>query len=127
MKTPLGGQRTSRSGEAWGHFSSPVLGLYGDAGIPRGLRKALADASEAHPGSPGTLGNPSAKASKNEVFAEAEHGFHADYRPSYHPAAAEAGWQQLQDWFKANGVAPVAPAASPASPATTPAPVAPAG
>ena len=114
-------------------LKAPVLGLYGgkDAGIPlsavEAMRKALADASEAHPGSPGTLGNPSAKASKIEVFAEAEHGFHADYRPSYHPAAAEAGWQQLQDWFKANGVAPMAPAASPASPATAPAPVAPAG
>ena len=87
-------------------LKAPVLGLYGakDTGISlesvEAMRKALADA--------GAAGNLAAKASRIEVFADAEHGFHADYRPSYHKAAAEAGWQQLQDWLKAQGVAPAA-------------------
>ena len=37
------------------------------------------------------------------VFAGAQHGFHADYRPSYHEAAAKQGWQMMVDWFKKNG------------------------
>jgi carboxymethylenebutenolidase len=85
-------------------LKAPVLGLYAgkDAGIPldtvETMRAALNTAGEA--------GNAAAKASRIEVFADAEHGFHADYRPSYNKAAAEAGWQQLQDWLKANGVSP---------------------
>ena len=85
-------------------LKAPVLGLYAgkDQGISQesveAMRKALADAGEA--------GNAAAKASKIEVFADAAHGFHADYRASYNKAAAETGWTQLQDWLKANGVAP---------------------
>ena len=85
-------------------LKAPVLGLYGgkDTGIPleavEAMRKALLDA--------GTAGNLAAKASRFEVFSDAEHGFHADYRPSYHKAAADMGWQLMQDWFKSNGVAP---------------------
>ncbi|ARU05738.1 carboxymethylenebutenolidase [Comamonas serinivorans] len=92
--------------EVAGELKAPVLGLYGakDAGIPlesvEAMRQALTVAGDA--------GNAAAKASKIELFAEADHGFHADYRPTYHKAAAEAGWQQLQEWFKANGVAPSA-------------------
>ncbi|MFN0166806.1 MAG: dienelactone hydrolase family protein, partial [Bryobacteraceae bacterium] len=35
----------------------------------------------------------------------AEHGFHADYRPSYNEAAATDGWKRLQSWFKQHGAA----------------------
>lgn len=72
----------------------PVLGLYGgkDAHITAddvlAMRMAL-------------------KGSKSEivVYPDADHGFNADYRPSYNKQAAEDGWKRLRDWFKANGVA----------------------
>ncbi len=38
------------------------------------------------------------------VYNDVEHGFNADYRPSYNPSAAQDGWRRMQEWFKANGV-----------------------
>ena len=38
------------------------------------------------------------------VYPDAQHGFHADYRPSYNKAAAEDGWKQMTAWFKKYGV-----------------------
>jgi carboxymethylenebutenolidase len=73
----------------------PVLGLYGgkDKGIPQtdveAMRKELAK---------GKTG------SKIHVFPDAEHAFHADYRPSYHEKAAQEGWQELLAWLKGHGV-----------------------
>jgi carboxymethylenebutenolidase len=78
---------------------APVLGLYGaeDTGIPLAnveeMRKALAAAK-----SP----------SRIEVYPGAQHGFHADYRPSFHPEAAKAGWEAMLKWFATYGVAPKA-------------------
>ncbi|MDF1485027.1 dienelactone hydrolase family protein [Ramlibacter sp. H39-3-26] len=78
---------------------APVLGLYGgaDGGIPLDtvdtMKKALA------------AGSAAARASQFEVYAQAGHAFHADYRPSYRKEAAEDGWQRMLAWFKANGVA----------------------
>jgi len=39
------------------------------------------------------------------VYPEAEHGFNADYRPSYNEAAAKDGWAKMLAWFKAHGAA----------------------
>ncbi len=39
------------------------------------------------------------------VYPGAPHGFHADYRPSSRPEAAQDGWKRLQDWFRKHGVA----------------------
>ena len=39
------------------------------------------------------------------VFPDAGHGFNADYRPSYNPTDAKAGWEHMLDWFKQHGVA----------------------
>jgi carboxymethylenebutenolidase len=70
---------------------APVLGLYGaeDAGIPLesvfAMRKQLAQAGSA---------------SEIVVFPEAPHGFHADYRESYRPMAAEEGWRRMLEWFR---------------------------
>ena len=73
-----------------------VLGLYGgldkgitaeDVEVMRTALKAAGDKSEI------------------VVFADAEHGFLADYRPSYNEADAKAGWAKALDWFKAHGVA----------------------
>jgi carboxymethylenebutenolidase len=77
-------------------IKAPVLGLYAgeDASISASdidaMRKALASA-----------GN---KISRIDVFADAQYGFNADYRPSYNEADAKEGWSRMLAWFSANGV-----------------------
>lgn len=97
-----------RAGVAWygnlkavigraAEVKAPVLGLYGalDQGIPQSdveaMKAALAAAGK--------------KGSDIHVYADAQHGFHADYRPSYNEADAKDGWARLLAHFKANGVA----------------------
>jgi carboxymethylenebutenolidase len=73
----------------------PVLGLYGakDRSIPvdtvEQMRKALKDAN-----------------SKSEIviYADAAHGFNADYRDSYNEHAAKDGWKRMLAWFAKYGV-----------------------
>jgi carboxymethylenebutenolidase len=78
---------------------APVLGLYGgaDAGIPlesvERMKAALARGSDA------------ARRSEFHVYPQAQHAFHADYRPNYDRAAAEDGWQRCLAWLRAHGVA----------------------
>jgi carboxymethylenebutenolidase len=75
---------------------APVLGLYGakDRGIPldsvEKMRAALQGAG---------------KKSEIKVYDDADHGFHADYRPTYNKLSAEDGFRRLQEWFKTNGAA----------------------
>lgn len=72
-------------------LQTPVLGLYGalDDAIPvetvRDMRAALEGA-----------GNDRCWI---EVFDDAGHAFFADYRESYVPGAAAAGWRKMLDWF----------------------------
>lgn len=81
-------------------LKAPVLGLYGgkDDGIPLStvdqMKQALADATN----------NPAAQASRFEIYPEAPHAFHADYRASYREAAAKDGWQKCLAWFAEKGV-----------------------
>ncbi len=77
-----------------GELKAPVLGLYGglDKGIPLTDIEAMRAALKA--------------AGRNDeiiVYPDAEHGFHADYRPSYNEKAAKDGWARLMAHFKANG------------------------
>lgn len=80
-------------------LKAPVLGQYGglDQGITADhvatMRKALAAAPAP------------ANASTIIVYPDAQHGFNADYRPSYNKADAELGWQRMLDWFAKYGVA----------------------
>jgi carboxymethylenebutenolidase len=77
-------------------INAPVLGLYAgkDQGIPletveqmrTALKQAKVDAQIV-------------------VYPEAQHGFHADYRPMYNEAAANDGWQKMLAWFKKYGAA----------------------
>jgi carboxymethylenebutenolidase len=82
--------------ELAGQMHAPVLGFYGglDKGNPMSdiedMRVALAKA-----------GN---RDSKIEVFMDAQHGFMADYRPSYNEKDAKNAWAQMVAWFKKNGV-----------------------
>lgn len=79
-----------------GSLTVPVLGLYGgkDQGIPiesiDEMREALKQGK-----------------SKSEiiVYPDAQHGFNADYRPSYDKKDAEAAWGKMLIWFKKNGAA----------------------
>jgi carboxymethylenebutenolidase len=77
------------------NIKAPVLGLYAgeDKGIPASdiemMRAAL---QKARP--------------KSEiiVYPDAQHGFNADYRPSYNAADAQEGWKRMLAWFNAHGV-----------------------
>ena len=39
-----------------------------------------------------------------KVYPDAQHGFNADYRPTYNAADAKDGWARMLAWFKQNGV-----------------------
>ena len=74
-----------------GVVRTPVLGLYGglDKGIPAAdVERMRAALNKAH------------KQSSITVFPQADHGFLADYRPSYNEAAAHDGWAGALGWFK---------------------------
>jgi carboxymethylenebutenolidase len=74
-----------------------VLGLYGgkDTGITEENRNQMMTALKA----------ASDNKSHIVVFEEAQHGFNADYRPSYDEKSAKAGWADMLAWFKEHGVA----------------------
>ncbi len=73
----------------------PILGLYGglDKGIPLDGVQRMQD--ELKKGK-----------SKSEiiVYPNADHGFLADYRPSYNKESGEEAWKKLIEWFQKNGV-----------------------
>ena len=81
-----------------GELKAPVLGLYGaaDTGIPLDTVDKMKAALAA--------GSPPARASEFQVYADAPHAFHADYRPSYRKNAAEDGWQRCMAWMRTHGV-----------------------
>jgi carboxymethylenebutenolidase len=37
------------------------------------------------------------------VYPNADHGFHADYRPTFNREASEDAWTKLIAWFKKHG------------------------
>ncbi|WP_259732168.1 MULTISPECIES: dienelactone hydrolase family protein [Synechococcales] len=78
-----------------GQLQAPVLGLYGgqDEIIPLASIERMQQALE-------QAGSPS----RIVVYPDAPHGFHADYRDTYRPAAAADGWGRMRDWFTAHGV-----------------------
>lgn len=71
-----------------------VLGLYGgkDRGIPVEGVERMRDALKKAKGK-----------SEIIIFPEADHGFHADYRPTFNKAASEDAWAKLIAWFKKHG------------------------
>ena len=76
-------------------IKAPVLGLYGgaDTGIPIEAIERMRSALKA-----------AAKPSEIVVYPGAPHGFHADYRESYRPKAAQDAWKRMLEWFKEHGV-----------------------
>jgi carboxymethylenebutenolidase len=77
---------------------APVLGLYGgkDAGIPQADVEAMRAALKAD----GKTG------SEIIVYPDAQHGFLADYRPSYNAEASADGWKKMLAFFAKYGVTP---------------------
>jgi carboxymethylenebutenolidase len=73
----------------------PVLGLYG--GLDKSIPQETIDEMKAK------IAKAGLKA-EFVVYPDAQHGFNADYRPSYNPEAAADGWKRALAWFKANGV-----------------------
>jgi carboxymethylenebutenolidase len=73
----------------------PVLGLYGaqDTSIPAATIEAMQAGLAC-----------GASGSTFVVYPDAGHAFYADYRPSYHPAAAADAFARTLDWFKTHGV-----------------------
>ncbi|HWE51733.1 MAG TPA: dienelactone hydrolase family protein [Bryobacteraceae bacterium] len=76
-------------------LKAPVIGFYGgkDASIPQDsivqMRDALITA--------GKTGNIN-------VYPEAQHGFNADYRPSYNEYSATDAWKKMLTFFQQKGV-----------------------
>ena len=76
-------------------LKAPVLGLYGalDKGIPVVDVEAMQAALKA-----------AGSKSSIKLYANSDHGFLADYRPSYNPVDGPDAWARLLAHFKANGV-----------------------
>ncbi len=76
-------------------LKAPVLGLYGalDKGIPVADVEAMQAALKA-----------AGSKSSIKLYANSDHGFLADYRPSYNPVDGPDAWGRLLAHFKANGV-----------------------
>ena len=74
-------------------LKAPVLGLYG--ALDKGIPVADVEAMQAK-----------LKGSKSSIilYPDADHGFLADYRPSYNATAGADAWGKLLAHFKANGV-----------------------
>lgn len=91
--TPANDMAPTNPIDVAGQLKAPVLGLYGakDTGIPiESVQKMQA----------------AIKGTKSmiQVYADAPHGFHADYRDSYREVDAKDAWQRMLIWFKRNGV-----------------------
>lgn len=76
-------------------LKAPVVGFYGgkDTGIPQDsivqMRDRLLTAQ---------------KTGNINVYPEAQHGFNADYRPSYNDYAASDAWKKMLSFFREKGV-----------------------
>jgi carboxymethylenebutenolidase len=78
-----------------GALKAPIIGFYGgkDTGIPLESIERMRTALK-------VVDDPS----QIIVYPEAQHGFNADYRPSYNQEAAADAWKKMLEWFKKYGV-----------------------
>lgn len=77
-------------------YNGRMLGLYGE--LDKGIGKDQIDAMRA------ALAAAGDTKSEIVVFSGADHGFLADYRPSYNATAAKDAWARCLAWFKSHGV-----------------------
>ena len=73
----------------------PLLGLYG--GADESIK--IADVNQA-----AARAQAAGQTVQIQVFPGAPHGFHADYRATYHKDAADAAWSHMLAWFHTHGV-----------------------
>lgn len=78
-----------------GEVRCPLLGLYG--GQDGSIKIADVETAMARVRAAGVE-------AELKVYPEAGHGFHADYRPSYHAAAATDAWARALAWLRGHGV-----------------------
>ena len=83
-------------GDVMAELKCPVLAFYGakDPFIPQDTGPKREEACKA-----------AGKVCEYTIFPDAEHGFNADYRPSYNAAAAKDAWARMLAWFKKYDVA----------------------
>ena len=83
-------------GDVMAELKCPVLAFYGakDQFIPQDTGPKREEACKA-----------AGKTCEYKIFPDVEHGFNADYRPSYNAAAAKDAWADMLAWFKKYGVA----------------------
>ena len=79
-----------------GDVKCPVLAFYGgqDKSITPEVIQKRADVCKA-----------AGKTCEVKIYPDAQHGFNADYRPSYNADAAKDAWAMMLAWFKKYGVA----------------------
>jgi carboxymethylenebutenolidase len=79
-----------------GELKCPLLALYGgqDKSITPEIIQKREDACKA-----------AGKTCESKVYPDAQHGFNADYRPSYNAADAKDAWARMLAWFKQHGAA----------------------
>lgn len=77
-------------------IKAPVLGLYGgaDTGISLEQVKRMEAALKS------AAGNAAAQASRIDVYPDAPHAFHADYRNTYREDIARDAWSKALKWLK---------------------------
>jgi carboxymethylenebutenolidase len=103
LTAPKPGEFLGETNRPWplpgvAQLRAPVIGFYAgkDQGIPlsdvEAMRSALVAARKTN--------------SQIIVYPDSQHGFHADYRTSYDPAAAQDAWTRMLAHFAANGVKP---------------------
>jgi carboxymethylenebutenolidase len=92
---PEGNTQPKHPTEVAAQLKGRVLGLYGelDKGIPLTQVEAMREAIKV-----------AGDKSEIIVYPGADHGFLADYRPTYNEAAAKDGWGKCLAWFKSHGV-----------------------
>ena len=81
--------------ELVGDLKCPVLGLYGTKDNASSVDNLHALEARA---------KADGKTVDIVLYPGVGHAFHADYRPSYVPSAAEDGWTRCLAWFKKYGV-----------------------
>ena len=77
-------------------LKAPVLGFYG--GLDQGIHVSDVEQMRVALAKAGKLD------CQIEVFMDAQHGFFADYRPSYNAKDAAQAWTESKAWFHKYGV-----------------------
>ncbi len=95
IKGQVNEMRTKTALEVAGSLRAPVIGFYGgqDKGIPVSQVEEMRSALKA-----------AGKDSEIVIYPDAQHGFNADYRPSYSETDAKDAWGKMLEWFRRHGV-----------------------